>query len=312
MTTSVSAELFLAYIPKDDGTVNVLGIVNTYAAGTTTPKATYPTYADALAGTNANSTTINLDATGVVYFWMQGSYKIDIQTSLGASLSGWPKDNIQGAYLTQGAADLVYASINKPIQLLTSTYNAGTGVYSLTPSPAITSYSHGMRFTFIAYTTNSFAGATQVNISGLGNKFVSDLSGGDYTTKGSIRGGQLVEMVYDANDSVFRIFGAVPVMFFIEAVSSATWNLPTDGAFQKFAVTCAAYPNMFFEVIAADPGYGEWQTVDWGAGTTTYVRAEQSAGQITLKQRIITITVGSGSAVDSSLTIANGFQLMVP
>lgn len=311
MTTSASAELFLSYIPKDDGTVNAFGIVKTYAAGTTTPKATYPTYADALAGTNANATTITLDATGVIYFWMQGSYKIDVQTAGGVSLAGWPKDNIQGAYLTQGAADLVYSAINKPIQLLTSTYNAGTGVYSISPTPAITAYENGQRFMFVANTTNTYA-STHLNVSNIGSKPIVDWTGGDLVIQNTISQSQIVEIVYLASDEVFRMISPPPIYRFIKSVGSTTFTPGSDGVGQMIAVTTGSYPGMFFRLIyAPDPAYGEWQTVAWGAGTKTYVRAEHATtGTITLKQKVVTDTTGAG--VDSSLTIVSAYQVCNP
>lgn len=90
----MAVEFFYEFIPLADGSPNVNGIVKTYAAGTTTPKVTYPTYADAVAGTNPNATTFTLAADGVVSFWMDGSYKIEVENSAGVTLPGWPKDNI--------------------------------------------------------------------------------------------------------------------------------------------------------------------------------------------------------------------------
>lgn len=53
------------------------GTLETYAAGTTTPKATYPTKADFLAQTNPNNTTLTLNSSGTptVDLWCYGTYK---------------------------------------------------------------------------------------------------------------------------------------------------------------------------------------------------------------------------------------------
>ena len=48
--------------------------LQTYAAGTTTPLATYPTYADALAGTNANANPVVLDSNGAAQVWVQAAF----------------------------------------------------------------------------------------------------------------------------------------------------------------------------------------------------------------------------------------------
>lgn len=73
------------------------GLLYSYLAGTSTPVATYPTYVDALAGTNANSNPVVLDAAGTAQVWMQATigYKFIQQTSGGATL--YTMDNVYGA-----------------------------------------------------------------------------------------------------------------------------------------------------------------------------------------------------------------------
>ena len=70
------------------------GLLYTYAAGTTTPQATYTT----AAGNVANANPIVLDSAGRVanQVWLTAgvSYKLELKTSLGTSL--WTKDNIDG------------------------------------------------------------------------------------------------------------------------------------------------------------------------------------------------------------------------
>lgn len=70
------------------------GLLYTYAAGTTTPQATYTT----AAGNVANANPIVLDSAGRVanQVWLtEGvSYKLELKTSTGTSL--WTKDNIDG------------------------------------------------------------------------------------------------------------------------------------------------------------------------------------------------------------------------
>lgn len=48
--------------------------LQTYAAGTSTPLATYPTYADAIAGTNANANPVVLDSNGAAQVWVQAAF----------------------------------------------------------------------------------------------------------------------------------------------------------------------------------------------------------------------------------------------
>lgn len=59
------------------------GKVYTYAAGTTTPKATYTTSSGAV----ANSNPVILDAEGYADIWLDGTYRIDIYSSTDTLLS---------------------------------------------------------------------------------------------------------------------------------------------------------------------------------------------------------------------------------
>lgn len=69
------------------------GKVNSYIAGTSTPLATYPTYADALAGTNANANPTILDANGEASIFLQNTlYKIILQNS--ANVTQWTLDSV--------------------------------------------------------------------------------------------------------------------------------------------------------------------------------------------------------------------------
>lgn len=76
------------------------GQVETYVAGTSTPLATYPTYTDALAGTNANANPVILDGNGAAQIWVQAAlYKIIVKASVvsgGATL--YTQDNVSVAF----------------------------------------------------------------------------------------------------------------------------------------------------------------------------------------------------------------------
>lgn len=69
------------------------GLVYTYAAGTTTPKATYNTSVGDISNTNP----VVLDSEGYADIYLgSGNYKIDVKTSAGVSLPGYPVDNVEG------------------------------------------------------------------------------------------------------------------------------------------------------------------------------------------------------------------------
>lgn len=72
------------------------GKVYVYEAGTTTPTDSYPTYADALAGTNANANPVVLDANGEAAIFLQNAlYKIVLKTS--ADVTQWTMDSVSTA-----------------------------------------------------------------------------------------------------------------------------------------------------------------------------------------------------------------------
>lgn len=66
---------------KDDGTVNSGGKVYFYDVATTTPKNSYPSKADASAGTNANANPLILDSAGRGIAYIVGDAKVTIHTS---------------------------------------------------------------------------------------------------------------------------------------------------------------------------------------------------------------------------------------
>lgn len=63
------------------------GKVYVYLAGTTTATDSYPTYADAIAGTNANANPVVLSAAGAAQIWLQADrlYKIVVKDSTDAT-----------------------------------------------------------------------------------------------------------------------------------------------------------------------------------------------------------------------------------
>ena len=75
----------------DDGKPLAGGFVYTFAAGTTTPLATYFDSAGAVPHTNP----IVLDAEGkATIFLLPAFYKIDVRNALGVPIDGYPQDNI--------------------------------------------------------------------------------------------------------------------------------------------------------------------------------------------------------------------------
>lgn len=105
------------------------------------------------------------------------------------------------------AAVTAQAAVGSTIYLWGGIVGGTADAITLTPSPAITLYSNGMRFAFLATGTNT--GATTVNVSGLGAKSVKTLLGAALAA-GDITSGNVYSMTYDGTD--FRIHESPKVL----------------------------------------------------------------------------------------------------
>lgn len=97
-TSTFAAPLGTPVFKATDSAGNPLngGKLYAYVAGTTTPLDTYPTYTDALAGTNANANPVVLDSAGAAQIWVQAtSYKFVLTDSSGSTL--YTQDNVGAA-----------------------------------------------------------------------------------------------------------------------------------------------------------------------------------------------------------------------
>lgn len=109
----VSAHAIRALDANGDSVSGAL--LRVYTAGTTTAETTYTS----AAGTTANAWPVVLDAAGALdtgLYVLPGEYKVDLQTPQGASLPGYPVDNV----IVTGGEDFSRAD------LATSTIDAAT------------------------------------------------------------------------------------------------------------------------------------------------------------------------------------------
>ena len=90
MTTSLMPEGRHKYFDSN-GRPLAGGKVYTYAANTTTPKAAYTDSA----GLVSHANPIILDAKGEATIFWDGAYKVDVKTSAGVSITGYPVDNFK-------------------------------------------------------------------------------------------------------------------------------------------------------------------------------------------------------------------------
>jgi len=102
-----------------DGTALSGAKIYTYQAGTTTPKATYPTRADSDASTNANTNPVITNSYGYptteIWFKNDTAYKVIIKTSDDATTL-WSADNLTGIFdLRLADGDSLYDNSGSPI-----------------------------------------------------------------------------------------------------------------------------------------------------------------------------------------------------
>jgi len=163
----------------DNGNPLTGGKVFTYAAGTTTPLATYTTTTGAVANTNP----IILDAAGrtpnEIWLAVGTLYKFIVKTSA---------DVLVGTYDGLPAINDPY-SINALLGSIT-----GTNAIAASATPAITVYASGATYSFIA--ANSNTGATTISIDGLAAKSITK-NGSVALTAGDIQAGKLTWIEYD-------------------------------------------------------------------------------------------------------------------
>jgi len=163
----------LTPVPKiqffaDDGTPLVGGKLYSYAAGTTTPLATYTTYA----GTVANTNPVILDSRGEADVWLDNAlYKLALYDSDNALI--WTVDNV--------------SSVNSGI--FTGPVSGTTGTFSGALTAASGTFSGA-----VSGTTGTFSGALTAasgtfsgNVSGVNGTFSGPVSGTTGTFSGNVQ-----------------------------------------------------------------------------------------------------------------------------
>lgn len=112
----------------DGSTLGTSYKVYTYEAGTSTPLATYPTYDDAVAQTNANANPTIADSSGRVAMWGSGTtaYKVVVKTSADVTVK-----TIDDCYIMPGATTLTSKT---PSEYQIAVYENVSGSYKLTNS----------------------------------------------------------------------------------------------------------------------------------------------------------------------------------
>jgi hypothetical protein len=188
------------YIPKwtqfhdDSGDPLNGGKLQFNITTTTTLKNTYPTEADAIAGTNANTNPVVLDADGrsPVEVWISGRYRLRTYTSADVLIAD--DDPIE---------DVVAASDAQDGAPTFGGNNSGTAnALAFSFSPALTAYTNGQVLRGRILADNSTA--VTINCNGVGVKSLVKRDG-TALASGDLQGPDIIEFAYDSTTDVFRL-----------------------------------------------------------------------------------------------------------
>lgn len=190
------------YIPKwqsfsnSGGTAPLAGgKLNFYTTTTTTRKNTYPTEADALAGTNANPNPVILNSAGRpdVEVWINGRYRLIVTDANDVPL---PADD-------DPIEDVVTGSDAQDSAPTYGGNNSGTAnALAFAFSPTLTAYTNGQVLRGRILADNS--AAVTVNCDGLGAKSLVKRNGVALAS-GDLQGPDILSFAYDSTTDVMRL-----------------------------------------------------------------------------------------------------------
>ena len=252
----------------DNGNPLTGGKVYTYAAGTTTPLATYTTTTGAV----ANANPIILDAAGrtpnEIWLAVGTLYKFIVKTSA---------DVLVGTYDGLPAINDPY-SINALLGSVT-----GTNAIAAVATPAITAYAAGATYSFIA--ANSNTGATTISIDGLAAKSITK-NGSVALTAGDIQAGKLALIEYDG--TVFQLLNNIVYNGSV-ANATITGGTITSSTLVGVTVTSLTAPLSVANGGTGQSSYTDGQLLIGNTTGNTLAKATLTAGTN------VTVTNGSGT-----------------
>ena len=206
------------------------GKLYTYAAGTTTPLATYTSQS----GITANTNPIILDSRGEANVWLSSAaYKLKLTTP--ADVEIWTVDNV-------GSGEQFGTS-----QFLSSVSGSDT-ITANVASPNFTAYTAGQMFNFVAAAANTTTSVT-LNLNSLGAKTVTK-AGTIALSVGDIVAGQVIPVIYDGTR--FQITNLINLSSPPPIGNSA----PSTGAFTTLSATSTISGTGFTNYLASPPAIG--------------------------------------------------------
>lgn len=250
----------------DNGATLTGGLLYTYAAGTTTPLASYTDST----GATANTNPIVLDSagrvSGEVWLTTGSSYKLVLKTSAGVTI--WTNDNIAGIPASSITSLRINGSTSGYVDLVTVpvagantiTFPAATGTVLLDPNTA-----------FTGTTTFETISATK------------DISGRTFNASGSITVGSYL---YGSGTGQFKIpegttaerAGSFTGIGSITATTLALSSVSTGAAYVGATITGTG--------VTAGTRITEFLTGTGGAGTYT-VSASQTVASTTITDQAV-------------------------
>ena len=206
------------------------GKLYTYAAGTTTPLATYTSQS----GATANTNPIILDSRGEANVWLSSAaYKLKLTTP--ADVEIWTVDNV-------GSGDQFGTS-----QFLSGVSGSDTITATVT-SPNFTAYTAGQMFNFVAVAANTTTSVT-LNLNSLGAKTVTK-AGTIALSAGDIVAGQVIPVIYDGTR--FQITNLIN----LSSPPPIGNSTPSTGAFTTLSATSTISGTGFTNYLASPPAIG--------------------------------------------------------
>lgn len=189
MTTAVLCPLAVQRFFANDGTPLAQGKLYTYAAGSTTPAATYT---DSTGGIQ-NPNPIILNSRGECSIWVLPNVllKLSLFDSLGNQISGYPVDQVGSQFL---------------VTLFAGTDSGSANAYIVNYSAPYTSYTQGSPVIYFI-PSNSNTGASTINVNSLGVVNIVNPNGTPLTA-GQIVANQMVQIVWQTGQFILTSVGA--------------------------------------------------------------------------------------------------------
>jgi hypothetical protein len=192
-----------------------------------------------------------------------------------------------------------HGQMNQTLSAIYAADGGGSDSYSISLTPAISSYANGLMVNFKANTANT--GASSININGLGAKTIKKDSGLDLET-GDIKSSQIIQVIYDGTN--FQLLS--PKSYSLAQNCSAIYAADSQAS-DTYVVTLSPVPTVYTNGMVVN---FKANTLNTGAATLNV----NSLGAITIKKFGTTNDLATGDILANQIisVIYDGtnFQLL--